>query len=220
MPVTDSSKPEVKKIRKKPLLRRILVRLPGLIGIHFFNLYYAEKNLTGKIETIETSILIEVIKATKEDLNQILIKRSGFQIKRYFLRKYFEHVNAAGSICYVAKSQNKITGYIWVNQRIINCNKMHIMDLPDNGSFTHGGYMFPEYRRNNIFQSLLCFVYNNMKNKGCIFTGAFIDKYNYPSIAVRKCFQPKFQNARILKIPGIKPIIIGKRFELGTGRGM
>ena len=92
---------------------------------------------------------------------------------------------------------------------------MFITDLPTNGSYTHGGYVFPEYRGKKIFQSLKHSVYTDLKSKGCYFTGALVDKTNVVSILVQKRFEARFQNARLLKLPGIEAITIGKQFLMG-----
>ncbi len=65
---TNNPKFQMEEIRRKPLLQSVSSRLAGLIGIHFFNLYYAENSLLGNIETTEASIPIKISKATKEEL--------------------------------------------------------------------------------------------------------------------------------------------------------
>jgi len=202
----------MKYINRKALHQRIFHRLmweASLIGIHFHYLYYAENSLLGNIEAIEASIPVEIRKATEYDLND-MTKRSNPKSG-----EYFEHATAIGSTSYVAINQNKVAGYIWVNRRIIDLLGMYIIDLPENGCYTHRAFVYPEYRRKRVFQSLLHSVYRDMKNKGCIFAGALIHKPNIPPIAVHKRLGAKFQNAHILKLPRIKPIIVGKRFKMG-----
>jgi len=54
-----------------------------------------------------------------------------------------------------------------------------------------------------------------MKQKNCTFTANLVGQDNAPSIAARKRFGVVFQNARFLKLPGFKPLIVGKKFLMG-----
>lgn len=197
-------------MKRKLLLQRIASRIAGLFGIRFYNLYYVEKKLLTNTESVEPSVELKIRNANAKDLSYI-IKLLGNSI-----RKEFEYAMAIGSTCYVALHDGKVAGYSWVNCRIIYLNGMHVVTLPDNGSYNTNSYVFPECRGQKVFQSLISRIYSDMKKEGCTFTANLVDKSNAPSIAARKRFSVNFQNAQILKLPGLKPIIVGKPFVMGA----
>jgi len=58
-------------------------------------------------------------------------------------------------------------------------------------------------------------VYTELRERGYGFAGNLVDRANAPSIAARRKLGAHFQRARILKLPGLRPRIIGRRFVMG-----
>jgi len=193
----------------KPFIQRIASRTAGFFGVQFFNLYYGEKNLPSDIEPVDSPIALQIRKASDEDLNAV-IDRLGAKT-----RKNFEGAKAIGSTCYIAVNEGKIAGYTWVNREFIDLVGNIAAKLPKGGSYNYNSYVFPEYRGKRVFQSMIQLVYMTMKQEGCMFTANLVDKANAPSVAARKRFGVIFQNARFLKLPGFRPLMVGKKFVMG-----
>lgn len=198
-----------KKTKKKSKIQIIASQIAGLFGIGFYNLYYVEKNLLNDIEIFESQIEVEIRKATDGDIRQIL-KRLDHKD-----RKNFEYNIAIESTCHVATHKNKIAGFSWANLKYIYIDGMKVAELPAKGSYHGDTYVFPEFRGNKILLKLVSAVYADLKKAGCIFTGTIIAKNNATSIATTKKFHVKFQTTHILRLPGPKSLIIGKRFLIG-----
>jgi len=196
-------------MNSKPLIQRIASRAVGFFGVKFYNLYYGEKNLLVDIEPVDSSIELQIHKATDKDLNTIIDRLSAET------RKNFECAKAIGSTCYIAVNDGKIAGYTWVNQKFIDLVGNIVTKLPKGGSYNYNSYVFPEYRGKRVFQSMIRLVYTKMKQEHCRFSANLVGKDNAPSVAARKRFGVLFQNARFLKLPGLKPLIIGKKFVMG-----
>ena len=193
----------------KSALQRTASRLAGLFGIRFYNLYYCEKDLLSEIQDVDLPIELEINLATEEDLEAI-IKRRGPKIQ-----KEFDQAIKFGGFCYVALSDGNIAGHSWVNPDLIDLLGMKVAKLPDGGSYNYMSYVFPEYRGKKVFQNMIRAVYTRMKKERCAFTANLVDKSNAASISARRRFGVTFQNAQFLKIPGFRPIIVGKRFVMG-----
>jgi hypothetical protein len=193
----------------KPLLQRVASRLAGFFGIRFYDLYYVEKSLLSEIEAVDSPIELTIREATGQDLETIM-DRLGPEI-----RKNFHNAGALGSTCFIALHQGNITGYTWMNRRYIDLVGHIAAKLPAEGSYSYNSLVFPEYRGKRVFQSMIRLVYLKMKQENRRFTANLVDKDNLPSIAARERFGATFQNARFLKLPGFRPLTIGKKFVMG-----
>lgn len=193
----------------KPLLQRVASRLAGFFGIRFYDLYYVEKSLLTEIETVDSPIELIVREATAQELEAI-IEKLGPKT-----RKNFRNAGAIGSTCFIALHKGNIAGYTWINRRHIDLVGQIAAKLPAEGSYSYNSYVFPEYRGKRVFQSMIRLVYLKMQQENRKFTANLVDKDNLPSIAARERFGATFQNARFLKLPGFRPLTIGKKFVMG-----
>jgi ribosomal protein S18 acetylase RimI-like enzyme len=193
----------------KPLLQRAASRLAGFFGVRLYDLYYVEKNLLTEIEAVESPIELTIREATDQDLETIM-DRLGPKI-----RQNFQNAGAIGSICFIALHQGNIAGYTWINRRYIDLVGHIAAALPAEGAYNYNSYVFPEYRGKRVFQSMIRLVYLKMKQENRKFAANLVDKDNQPSIAARERFGATFQSARFLKLPGCRPLIVGKKFIMG-----
>jgi hypothetical protein len=193
----------------KPLIQRIASRAAGIFGIRFYNLFYAEKSLRTEIEPVASPIELMVREAGDQDLAAI-IDRLGPKI-----RDNFKSATAIGSTCFVALNEGRIAGYTWINRKNIDLVGHIVAQLPNGGAYNYNSFVFPEFRGKRVFQSMIHLVYTKMKQENCLFAANLVGQDNPPSIAARKRFGVIFQNARFLKLPGFKPLIVGKKFIMG-----
>ena len=193
----------------KPLIQRSASRAAGIFGVRFYNLYYAEKSLLADIESVDSPIELLVREAADEALTAI-VDRLGPDI-----RKNFKSATAIGSTCFVALSESSIAGYTWINRQYIDLVGHIVAQLPLGGAYNYNSFVFPEYRGKRVFQSMIHLVYTKMKQENCTFTANLVGKDNVSSIAARRRFGVVFQNARFLKLPGFRPLIVGRKFLMG-----
>ena len=193
----------------KPLIQRIASRAVGIFGVRFYNLFYGEKNLQAEIEPVAASIELTIREAGKEDLAAIV------DIRGPKIRDNFKNATAIGSTCFVALSEGRIAGHTWINLKNIDLVGHIVAQLPPGGAYSYNSFVFPEFRGKRVFQSMKHLVYTEMKQKNCTFAANLVGQDNAPAIAASKRFGVVFQNARFLKLPGFKPLIVGKKFIMG-----
>ena len=189
-------------LKKRPAWQVVASRIARFFGVRFYDLYYGERKLLPLLEPVIPSPPTEVREATDEDLNAI-IRRIGGKAQ-----KEFDHNIAIDSTCYVALHEDTIMGYIWVNQQIIDLVGMYLTKLPARHSFSHNAFIFPEYRRKKIYQYLRHTVCSEMYESGCLSIACLVDKANTWTIEALKHEGIKFHNAAVLKLPGLKPILL------------
>jgi UDP-N-acetylmuramoyl-tripeptide--D-alanyl-D-alanine ligase len=188
----------------RPTWQLLAGRISRLFAIQYYDLYFAQRKLFSPSKPVIPSISTEVRLATTEDLDGIAL-RAGAET-----RKAFEHNIGMGSRCFVALHQGTVTGYLWVNRKIVKLLGMYVAKLPAKHSFSHGAFVFPEYRSKKIYQYLRHVVCTEMYESGCIAISCLVDKANTPSINVLKNEGHNFRHAGVLKLPGNKPILLGR----------
>jgi len=186
--------------RNRPAWHMVAGRIARFLGIHFYDLYYGEKDLLKPPEPVIPSLPTEVRLATVEDLDSI-IYRIGEETRREF-----DHNTVIGSVCYVAFHEDTVSGYIWVNRQIIDLVGMYVAKLPARHAFTHNAFVFPEYRGKRIYQYLRQTVCREMQKSDCLSIACLVDKANARPIRALKCEGIRFYNSPVLKLPFIKPI--------------
>jgi GNAT superfamily N-acetyltransferase len=200
-------------MRKKPIIQVVASRMGGFFGLHFFNLYYGEKVLLLNSGPNSLADYTHVRLANHEDLDNI-IAITGMEIKERFERNL--HLK---STCYVADFDGVIAGYSWTNRHVMSLLGMRLCCLSGNNIFLHDVFVFPEYRGKKIFQDMLYKVYDEMAHEGFLTISCFVDKDNSPSIAGFKRIGFKFKTAPILKLPGIRPFVIGGLPSISNRKG-
>jgi len=195
---------------KPSSIKHVLGRMAGFFGVHYFDLYYGEKDLRSGVEAVVSPIDLEIRRADEEDLEYV-IGRMGPEIA-----KNFDHAKSIGSVCYVAVHDSKIAGYSWVNREVVDLVGMCVARLPQEGSYNYNSLVFEEFRGKKVFQNLMGAVYREMREEGCTFTANLVAKLNTPSVAARERFGVKFQGVRFVKFPLLDPISIGRRITVGA----
>lgn len=195
---------------ERSLIRRLASRTLRFAGVRYYNSFYLEKNLGAGIEPVVSPIDLDISHATEDDLATII--RMGDQT----VMKRFQIARAVGGLCYCAKHKGEIAGYMWLTRKAIILDDLHVADLPANGAYMFGSYVFPRFRGKKIFQSLTYQAYIDMKRAGCSFVGNLVGRNNAPAVAARKRFGVLFQDSRLLKLPGFKLIPFGKPFVIGA----
>ncbi|MFC1883297.1 GNAT family N-acetyltransferase [Thermodesulfobacteriota bacterium] len=191
-------------MHKKPVTQVIASRMVGFFGVRFFNLLYGQKDLLSHTESNSLTDYTHVRLANREDLDKI-VALMGKEIK-----KRFERNLALESVCYVAECEGAIAGYLWTNRDVMSLLGMCLRELSENKIFLHDVFVFPEQRRKKIFHDLLHFIYNDMKNEGFHIVSCLVGKDNGPSITGFKKIGVKFGKAPVLKLPGIRPFVLGR----------
>jgi hypothetical protein len=189
---------------RRPAWQLVAGRITRLFAVQYYDLYYAQRELSPPSEPIAPSISTEVRLATTEDLDGI-VRRTGEET-----RKAFEHNIDMGSRCFVALHKGTVTGYLWVNQQIVELVGMYIAKLPAGYSFSHSAFVFPEYRSKNIYPYLRHAVCTEMYESGCLAISCLIDKANTRTINVLKNEGHNFHHAGVLKLPWNKPILFSR----------
>jgi hypothetical protein len=181
-----------------------------ILGIRYFDSLYGEKNLLTDIPSVNSPLDHEIRLADKEEIRKIAGIQGGDTLFR------FEFALETGSSCYIVWAGGKPAGYTWINTRVMMMDMMKVIDVPDGGSFHFNSVVFPEFRRNKLFQCMIYRVYKDMKDQGYKFTGNFVDRDNTASIKARNHFNVLFQTARIGRIPGFPLFSIGRKFVPGA----
>ena len=188
--------------QQRPAWHGFAGRLAGLFGIRFYDMYYAHRALSSSTDSPDLPIAAQVRLATAKDLDAI-VSRQGTS-----MRAGFTHCQDIGSTCYVGLEGASIAGYLWVNRQVVEMAGMHLARLPPGHAFSHGAYVFPEYRNRKFYQALRATVCNEMRNAGCHFMACLVDKAQAPSIHVLSREGMNFQHAAVLKLPGFRPIVM------------
>ncbi len=180
------------------------------LGIRYFDSLYGEKNLNTDIPPVDSPLDHEISLASKKEVRDV----AGLQGGEIPFR--FEFAMKNGSSCYIAWAEGKPAGYTWIDTRVMMMDMMKIIDVPPGGSFHFNSVVFPEFRRNKLFQSMIYRVYTDLKSQGYRYTGNFVDRDNTASIKAREHFNVLFQPARFSRIPGLPVFPIGRKFVPGA----
>lgn len=197
-------------LNRNSLLYKTAARTAARVGIRYFDTLYGEKNLSGDIPVLQSSLDLEIREATEEEILTLARLQGGDMEHRF--RFSIDH----GGDCYIALANGEPAGYTWVNKDVMTMDMIKIIDVPPGGSFHFNSFVFAEFRGHKIFQNMISQVYRDLKNQGCLFTGNFVDRENTASIKARKHFSVLFQPVRVLRIPGLPVIPVGKRFVPGA----
>ncbi|RJP65263.1 MAG: hypothetical protein C4532_17860 [Candidatus Abyssobacteria bacterium SURF_17] len=195
---------------KKPLIWRGASRTLRLLGIRFYDSFYLEKNLGTNIEPVAPSIELDISPATKGDINEIIRTREQAVLNRFQIAEAFE------GVCYCAKQGKQITGNIWVTRKAIILDDFHVADLPPDGAYLFGAYVFSCYRGKKVYQSLRDHAYSTVRDAGCAFAASLVGRNSIPAVVARNRSGLLFQDARLLKLPGSRVITLGKPFVIGA----
>ena len=195
--------------RRKCALRLLLSRLAALFGVHFYDMLYGEKDLNLAIPEVESRIDVRIAEAAEDDVEELaaLLDANG--------QRHLRRAVQLGGRCFVARCGGRIAGCSWVNAHVIDLVGMTVARLPDDVAYTYNSCVFPEFRGNRVFQCLTRAVYTDVKEKGGRFVCNLVDRRNAASIAARTRLGAQFQNARVLKLPGLRPLILGRKFVIG-----
>lgn len=185
----------------RPVWQMVAGRLARLLGIRFYDMYLARRDLSPSAESPARPRACEVRSATGQDLETIVRLLGGD------IRDDFDHYLSIGSRCYIADHEGKIAGYLWVNHHCVELKRMYLAKLPAGYSFTHGAFVFPEFRGLKIYRHLRDAVCGELHESGFVSVACLIDKTNHRSIRVLGQEGMEFHNAGILKLPVFRPIL-------------
>jgi hypothetical protein len=181
-----------------------------ILGIRYFDCLYGEKNLLSDIPSVNSLLAHEIRLADREEIRDIARIQGGDTLFR------FEFALETGSSCYIVWAEDKPAGYTWINTQVMMMDMMKVIDVPAGGSFHFNSVVFPEFRRNGLFQCMIYRVYKDLKDQGYKFTANFVNRDNTASIRARNHFDVFFQTARIGRIPGFPLFSIGRKFIPGA----
>ena len=186
---------------ERPVWQVVAGSTARFFGIRFFDMYFGQRDLSQPTEPVASPLPVEIRLATGDDLDRISRRSDGTT------RIAFDHNLAIGSICHIAVHEGSVTGYLWVNQNVVEMAGMHLAQLSARQAFTHSAFVFPAYRGNMIYQRLRQAVCSELYESGCLSVVCLVDKANIRTIEVLKREGVVFHKSGVLKIPGIKPIV-------------
>jgi ribosomal protein S18 acetylase RimI-like enzyme len=168
-------------------LREFIKKILKIFNIYFAQLFYFEVNLDKLNKDIEVAgnISIKEVNQTELLILEGLVDesyKSKIRFSRSIKSRYF-----------FAYDNDKIIGFIFLNEKYIVFERWKIKRLSQGGSFIYCGYIFPEYRGKKIFEKLVFEVYKKARKEKKRFCCCFVSIYNKAAI---KC-QEKFSYNKI-----------------------
>jgi len=185
----------------RPVWQKVAGRLARILGVHFYDMYLARRDLSPSTESSARCGPCGVRLATGEDLERIVSLLGGV------IGEDFGHYRSFGSACYIANREGRIAGYLWVNHCIVELKGMYLAKLPAGQAFTHAAFVFPEFRGQRIYQQLRNAVCDELHKSGLSMVACLVDKANHRSIKILRQEGMTFYGAGILKFPVFKPIL-------------
>lgn len=202
------------------MMSRIRLRMAAYgsrFGMRLFKIYYGERAVRHRMFDVSLSRDIRIREASAAEMKKILSGLEGFE------RRNFQHSIDIGSICFVAKSGGESIGYLWINFDCIDIFWLTIAELPDGGAYLHNAYVFPKFRGKRILHEMGWAVNEYLAKKGCRFCCHVILRHNTSSLNSMRKYQGiryiKYQRARILKLPGLRPLFLGRKLVVGRLEG-
>ena len=197
------------EFRQKSTLRIAVSTAARHVGVRYFDLLYCEYCLCADISAVTTDLQVH---STLLDSAEVASLASNMDTQ---FGRVVEHYIDAGSQCVAARLNDELVAYNWFNLEKMFLADFDVRPLPTGGVYSHGGYVWPAYRGHRLFQYLCAEIYQHAKNLGREFVGNFVDRRNLPSIKVRENLGTRFQPVLLLKIGGLAPIYLTKRFVVG-----
>lgn len=192
--------------RTKSPLRRALSGWAGRLGFAYYDMLYAQTDLTQPIHLARSRV--EVESATDRDRETIA---AGLpEVPKY----WFDRAIEAGSVCYVARREGQIAGYTFANPRVILMLEDELEILPEGFAFFHNGYIFPEFRGRGLYPIVMGQFYTLLRSQGIRYVAGLVDRKNRPALGAGQHFAIRRESAPILYLPGLKPIVLGKGFRM------
>lgn len=194
----------------KPLWQRVASRTAGLFGVRFYTMLYGERSLVDPIVPIEARVDLDIRLATPADLDRLVAAMQPVD------RRLAERAIENDSECLIGWHDTEIAGYSWLNRRRVLLLGEHLCDLPPEGGYTFFSYVWPAYRGKKVFQALTGAVYLYLQADGRRFCCNLVDRNNAGSIGARAKYGVAYQAAPCLKLPGTRPRVLGRRFQMGV----
>jgi len=194
----------------KPRWQRLASRVAGSVGVRYYTMLYGEKSLVGEIEQIEARLALDVRPATADEQAELI------ETLRPVERRLAGRAVEQGGECLIAWHEDEATGYSWINREVITLVGGVLIGLPPEGAYTFNSFVWPAYRKQKIFQALTGAVYTRLKSEGYRFCCNMVDGNNDGSIGARAKYGVAYQPAPTLKLPGLRPRLVGRRFRMGT----
>lgn len=186
-------------------------------GIRLFRIYYGERAVHHRMFDVFSSHDIRIRDASAAELETIRSALEGFD------RRNFQHSIDIGSTCFVARLGGETIGYMWINFDCIDIFWIIIARLPDGGAYLHNAYVVPKFRGKRILHAMGWAVNEYLADKGCRFCCHVILRHNTSSLNSMRKYQAirymKYQRARILKLPGLRPFFLGRKLVVGRLEG-
>ena len=185
------------------------------LGFRLYDMYYVERSLHKPLPKFEPGIPLNLERATDDDQREIISSR-GLRHERRLKFRF----DSKRTICYVAKSGDDLVGYSMLSTGLMDITgldaiELPIRQMPANTGLTHDAYVFPEFRGNRIFHTLLGHVYRDRKKAGLVRVSNLIDPANVWSLKVHLDLGNRIQRTRFLKFPGTGLITVGHGFVIG-----
>jgi GNAT superfamily N-acetyltransferase len=184
----------------------------GAFGVRYYATLYGEKRLIGPVERIDAPAALDVRPAAEGELVH-LTGLLGPKERRLSLR-----ARAEGSECLIAWHEGAVAGYSWINRRVIVFVGDRLASLPPEGAYTFFSFVWPGYRGQKVFQVLTEAVYRRLQQEGFQFCCNMVDRDNAGSIGARAKFGVVYRPAPVLKLPGLRPFVLGRGLPFGLAR--
>jgi len=180
-----------------------------IFGIRLHRMYYFEQDLRKPVGFVESPIPINVKKTSKEDTDELL------KLLNIGEKKRFEECLKENYICYIAKNEEKIAGYGWINTEDIFFNRS-IGTIAKNGAYSFDNFVFPEFRGKKVFQKIITAYCEDLHNRGYEFVCNLTEVSNIPAVKARENLSTKKKLVFIILLPfGLRIILNG---PIGQGK--
>jgi len=202
-----AAKIEIESVRRKSLPRALLSRALARCGVAFYDMVLGEGDLEPERRPVAPMARIVVRVAEAEDLEHVGDRRT---------KERFACNASLDSRCVVALHESTVVGYAWFNCTVFEFLGQTLERLPSGTMCVHDVFVFPEHRGTKVLQQLLAEVFRlgllaRSKTAVCV-----VDKANAPAVAAFRRMGVQFRWAPILKLPGLKPVLLGMRSVRGT----
>ena len=150
----------------------------------FEELVMFELNLTDPINEIMSELLITIRLGSKHDINSFSKETYDYDEKGKFYS--LDRMNK-GDKCFLAVSQGRIVGYLWLmyGEMELDKNRLHIV-LPNEKAFVYKGFVIDEFRGKRILYCIDQEIIKELRREGKTAMLTIVARDNRASIKARE----------------------------------
>lgn len=184
-------------MRRKSLPRRVMSDAFRALGLAYFDMCLGETRL-DEMPPLEAHGSAEVRRAECRELLSLA------ELDELSSPQRLERNLDLGSSAYVAEIDDRIVGYAWLNDRVIELLGEEIQVLPSGWMLVHHCFVDAEYRNQGILQTMLMKLYRSSLAAGRSTAACLVDRANQPALAAFRRLGADFRSAPIVKMPGLR----------------